>query len=107
MPPFNVESSHSPFGNTIGTHLAPSHSGSFTSDSGGQQADDGQGSNRDVGHAASRKLSQNANRDNIDLKSVISPDVSPEGQWPDDDIVIEPLTEAPPVSIFLYLFGYV
>ena len=102
MPPLNGESSHSPFGNTTGTQLAPT-----SSNSGGQQADDGQGSNSGVGHAASRKLSQNANGDNIDLKSVTSPDVSPEGQCLDDDIVIEPLTEAPPVSPFLYLFGYV
>ena len=106
MPPFNVESSNSAFGNTAGTHLVPTSSGGFTSNSGGQQADDGQGSNHGAGHAASRKLSQNANGDNIDLKSVTSPDVSPEGQCLDDDIVIEPLTETPPVSPF-YLFGYV
>jgi len=94
-PPLDVESSHSPSGNTAGTHL--------TSDSGGQQADDGQGSNSGVGHAASRKLSQNANGDNIDLKSVTSPDVSPEGQCLDDDTVIEPLTEAPPVSPLFFI----
>jgi hypothetical protein len=87
-----LEGSNSAFGNTTGT---PTSSGS---NSGGQQADDGQGSNHGAGQAASRKLSQNVDGEATDLKNVSSPDIGTEDQYLDDDIVIEPLTEVSAVS---------
>jgi hypothetical protein len=102
---FDMGGSDSAFGNTTGTHLAPTSSGSFTSNSGGQQADYGQGSNYGAGQAASRKLSQNVDGDNTDLKSVSSPDIGSEDQYLDDDIVIEPLTVSAvsPSSLFVWV----
>ena len=95
--PIENRSGNSAFGRT---HLIPTSSGSFTSNSGGQQADDGQGSNHGAGQAASWKLSHNVDGDNTDLKGASSPDIVTED---DDDIVIEPLTEVLAVSLS-YLF---
>ena len=75
------------------THLTPTSSGS---NFGGQQVDDGQGSNHGAGQAASWKLSQNVDGDNTDLKTASSPDIGTED---DDDIVIEPLAEVLAVSL--------
>jgi len=81
--PFNPGGTgNSASGSTTRTHLAPASGGSSSSNSGGQQG---------AGQTAFRNLSQNVDGGNTDL--------SAEDQNLDDDIVVEPLTEVPVVSL--------